>query len=819
MKLSRKWDIYVIHHSHTDIGYTERQDKITTYHVDFIRQAIGILNDIHSGKTPQNAGFVWQCENHWQVRNFYQSATPQEIVDFERYVKSGEIGLSGNYLNMTELIGQDALCSRLQQVREYGVKIGFPVKSGMSADINGYAWGYAEALCQNGVENLLGALHPHHGMFPLYRKQIPFYWETTQGNKLLVWNSEHYHFGNALCLSPHAASSYMVYDSYADQMESRQIFKTNAAATEEEEYRCLHDRLQRYLQNLEKEGYPESFIPIMVSGTITDNAPPNAAIAARINRLNELYQDEVSFKMASLDDFFGRVRADYRDIPTYRGDWNDWWADGVGSTPAVVKNFRAAQRKLHLARKLDPDTALGDPALVEAGSENLMLYAEHTWGYSSSVSEPWETLVGDLELKKGAYAVNANTELSRNLDKIYRAKGEVSIRAERPQHYRVINPGDAPLATTALLYVEFWESADGVPFSKDTSFEVVDRKTGEILPGQLKPIARAFQIEVQLTLQPHETRDLELRVLGGKPDETIQNCPPVIGAEGVRDLLPESGFRTDTRLIETDYFRISFDEETGITSLYDKEGCMELLHPDRVYAPFTGVYEVTRGTCHPCELRRRMGRNRKAVSTRRYASVLQDIRITEDGPVYTVVELDYALEGTGFYQVFLMVYKHLPKLRARVRIHKTSVWEPENLYVSLPFMTGETWLDKTGCVIRPGIDQLPGTNKEFYLLQEGLVFGTAERRVAVAVKDTPLVVFGDLKAGPIELCGGEDRAFNTKPAFAWVMNNFWETNFKVDLGGFYEFDFTLQLPEQGDIREIVRLNAVENEGIPAFYTE
>ena len=54
----KMWNVYLIHHSHTDIGYTERQEKIMRYHYDFIRQAIEILDDIHSGK---NDWLRWLC--------------------------------------------------------------------------------------------------------------------------------------------------------------------------------------------------------------------------------------------------------------------------------------------------------------------------------------------------------------------------------------------------------------------------------------------------------------------------------------------------------------------------------------------------------------------------------------------------------------------------------------------------------------------------------------------------------------------------------------------------------------------------------------
>ena len=112
------------------------------YHCDFIIQAIDILNRIHAGEEKKAEGFVWQCENFWQVKNFYENASEEYIRDFERYVRTGEIGLSGNYLNMTELVSAEVLDSRIRMAKEYGERIGHPVTSGMCADVNGMAWGY-----------------------------------------------------------------------------------------------------------------------------------------------------------------------------------------------------------------------------------------------------------------------------------------------------------------------------------------------------------------------------------------------------------------------------------------------------------------------------------------------------------------------------------------------------------------------------------------------------------------------------------------------------------------------------------------------------
>ena len=617
MKPKKQWDVYVIHHSHTDIGYTERQDKIIRYHCDFIKQAVDILNDLHRNNRQEYQGFVWQCKNYWQVKNFYAHASREYIEDFEKYVRSGEIGLSGNYLNMTELISSDVLDTRLEQARQYGERIGHPVISAMTADVNGYAWGYADALYNHGIRHLYSCVHTHHGMFPLYKKTMPFYWEGPGGNRVLVWNGEHYHYGNELFLAPHGGTSYLTHDEFHRPCLEGDILRTSAGETEKEEMKIATCRIERFLENLEEEGYPYDLVPLMVSGVITDNAPPSAEIARRLKDLNVYYDGQIRFRMVTLEQFFAEVEKRCQDIPVYSGEWNDWWA------------------------------------------------------------------------------------------------------------------------------------------------------------------------------------------------------------EGVEDLLPFEGYRKDTGCVETDYYAVYFDQSRGISAILDKKDGKNLLMENDPYPAFSGIYEVTDSKGDVREIRGSMGRNRKSAATRRCAAALKDIQIKEKGDVYTGVQLEYNLEGTGFYSVFLKIYKDLPKMQATVRIHKTSVWDPENLYVSLPFTAGRNevrYLDKTGCVIRPGIDQLPGTNMDFYLLQNGIVLEGEEKTVTVAVKDTPLVTFGSLEAKPIRLCSQNDWELNGSEMYSWVMNNFWETNFKVDLGGFYEFSYVIATQEKMDKEEAVKVCEAENEGILGFYT-
>lgn len=175
-------------------------------------------------------------------------------------------------------------------------------------------------------------------------------------------------------------------------------------------------------------------------------------------------------------------------------------------------------------------------------------------------------------------------------------------------------------------------------------------------------------------------------------------------------------YRVDSALVETKFYKVILDQQKGIAAIIDKKDGKNIIREDALHPAFTGIYEVTDMKGEPLESRRRMGRNRKDTSTMRYTSKLKDLQIVENGAVYAAVRLDYELTGTGFYSIFLKVYKELPRIESTVRIHKDSVWDPENLYISLPFTAGDgevKYIDKTGCVmekmrIRIGSRLIPG---------------------------------------------------------------------------------------------------------------
>ncbi len=784
----KKMTIYVIHHSHTDVGYTDTQEKMKAHHIGFIREILELVK-----KEPR---FKWNCESYWCVQQFFAEADEEEKKAFVSVVKSGNIGLSGNYLNLTDLASERVLNETMDACVEELSRYGLAYRYALTADINGYGWGFSEALYSHGVRGLMSCIHTHHGYHPLFRKQTPFYWVTPQGNRLLVWNGEHYLFGNELGIAQASEFEYTLQDGL-----------TFAGLTP---YEKACARIQAFIDTDLAQGYEYDFIPVSVSGNMTDNSPASLKVLEFIDRYNAEHS-EIELKLATLDEFFARAEK-LGNLPEYVGDWTDWWADGIGSTPADTMHYRAASRIYDMARKLDPDAKIGGAENYRSALYNLMFYSEHTWGYSSSITEPYHPQVNNLDQWKRLFALKANESATIAKEKIQRHYGETAISLHRELKFRAVNPHDYPVREMLVQDLEH--------FYGHENFDVIDEETGKSVPFQIGKYSRGPEMCIFTELAPKEVRTFCLKE-SEKPKVRSAGLCARAGIEGVADLnhilSQEKNDYVFFDAVENEYFRIEMRRPFGVTRIYDKKNKKELLREGE-YA-FRPVYEVTQRALTEDYLfvRRNMGRNRKAVRTERDFGELVDIKVLENGTLYARVELSYRLNGTQECSVILTAHKLMPRITVDFRLHKNSVWEPENLYLALPFARKDSkvYMDKAGAVFRPRVDQLPGTCVDFYAVQNGAAVVNEKNAVILASQDAPLLSMGTLEAHPIKLMG--EGSPNADELYSWVMNNFWETNFKASLGGFYQFRYTLQLTEEKEPEKIFKEMECINEGILTFY--
>ncbi len=786
--MSRIKTLYIVHHSHTDIGYTDLQERVISNQVQFIRKAVRDLNK------PENTDFRWNCETLFCVDQFLKQAPEEEQKAFFELVRQKKIGISASWLNMNDLVDVEAFDRKLKQASVRFKEEGVPFRTAMCADINGISMGYRDVMINNGVEFFFTNIHTHHGMYPLGKTHCPYFWENDEGKRLLVWNGEHYNLGNGLGIVPVPGHNY-----FGEFYCGQQISGTPLE--------ILHHNLSVYLDEVESSGYAYDFLITGVAGVFSDNAPPNPVVARMSEEYNRTYSD-VHLQMVSLDELYDLIRDKVQDAPVYRGDLNDWWANGVGSTPYAVKHYREAQKMNRIAAKLSKNTKNTYPQLQDVIDENLLLYAEHTWGHSSTISNPFDTMVLNLDQRKNSYASKAHEAAASKLCALTLDLGG------SPTYYNVdgVIKAISTSAEAGLRTVSFYVETCDMPASR-----IVDKRTGKEIPCQTSPHPRGRMVSFYDYFEPFEEKEYQYFRMED-PVLLTNTRHSYIGAERVRDIIND--FDTETyRLpygLENEYMSISWELYNGFTSFFDKKHGTELLK-NGVASIFMPLYERTEVRTNDYEERRLLGRNIRGKHAELFQGELTDAQTLENGPVFTLMEFTFALEGTSFCKLLMKFYKKLPRVEFTLRTAKDYSTNVESVYMplTLNLPDRELWIEKGGVAFRPGIDQLPGTCCEYYMADNGIVYANKDSAVRIATPDVPLLYMGEMKHHPISLCKNS-ALDNQKDVYSWIMNNTWETNFKMDLSGCCEFCYSVTLSDTPDPRKNLRQLEDDTEGVTAF---
>ena len=131
--------------------------------------------------------------------------------------------------------------------------------------------------------------------------------------------------------------------------------------------------------------------------------------------------------------------------------------------------------------------------------------------------------------------------------------------------------------------------------------------------------------------------------------------------------------------------------------------------------------------------------------------------------------------------------------------------DPEGMYMALPIEArqGSWYLDKPGCMFKAGTN-LPKTCCDYFAFDRGYFSLGEDETVVINSKDIPLMTIGGLKLW--------DYTTEVEPhgtTFAWLLNNKWETNFRINCAGFYEnrFIITLARPDE-DVDRILDKNDI-----------
>jgi len=189
MKPVRQWVVYMLPHSHVDIGYTHVQTDVEKAHWQYYEQALEACR--HTADYPPGSRFKWNAEVLWATDSYLRQATPEKREAFIDAVRKGWIGLDALYGNeLTALCRPEELVRLVDLAGRLTQQYGVPIESAMISDVPGYTWGIVPVLAQSGVKYFSvgpnGGDRIGHTLSAWGDK--PFWWVSPSGKeRVLVW--------------------------------------------------------------------------------------------------------------------------------------------------------------------------------------------------------------------------------------------------------------------------------------------------------------------------------------------------------------------------------------------------------------------------------------------------------------------------------------------------------------------------------------------------------------------------------------------------------------------------------------------------------
>jgi alpha-mannosidase len=359
-------EIFLIHHSHTDIGYSNLQEDVVKIQNKNIRIALRQIDKTEN--YPDGSRFAWNIESLWAVENFLSVADDGEKIKFFRAVRDKQIGLSGFYANV-----MTGLCTEkeLDWITEYASYLRdtfkLPVTTVMFNDIPGISWTMVKSLAKNKIR--------YFSYGPNYIENLPDCGDRIGstikylGNKAFWWRSSN---GKDSILLWTCGKGYSSWHRFSPgEINERG-----------------ENKIASYLDELDSAGYPYKMVQWLYS-IVSDNGPADTTISDFVRSWNEKYSSP-RLILSDVGEMFKSFEYEYgKSLPSITGDFTPYWEDGAYSTA-----FEEGENRLLCAKLLQlidlgrQENLKIDNHLLYLAKRSIVMFHEHTWGSWCSISEP-----------------------------------------------------------------------------------------------------------------------------------------------------------------------------------------------------------------------------------------------------------------------------------------------------------------------------------------------------------------------------------------------------------------------------------------------
>jgi len=738
---AKRWTLYWLPSIHTDVGYTDLQERALEVHRRNLDAALAW--------TTTHRDFRFTAECALQVLSYLENRSAEAGDALVQAISGGKIAWQALFANMlTGILDHETFARLVWPAGKLARERGLTFLSAQITDVPGQTSTFPMLLAASGVKYLASGPNPERAV-PLLPSSgaegtlYPqlYYWEGPDGSRVLHWRAHHYGDGTRFG-----------FDVGPDEMGHR-----------------LSDWLLNQPAFL-AQNWPYD-TALLYGADWQDNAPIKEAIVANAQEFARRFTFP-RIVMGRAEDFFRDVERRYgTKIPVRRGDTGLYWEDGAASTAAELAAFRSAQ----LAARASEIVALWDDRIEPRDDSvvarrrtradaraamwrDLLMFGEHTWGAAESVTAPASRqTVAQWDYKKrfiDAGAAAARDHLSNGLLRMGRAcragRGRLVFNAgtwERTDVARV--PGGAAKSL----------SNDGRELAS------VDLENGDalVLFREVPPLGYLALTEADRDARPPAADGEALDAKAGgftvQIDQASGAIRSLTGPDGKERVKPSdwSGLN-----------QLVYARGGDHSALWTSGERDDLKNPPKL--------ELTQAKLVRCRRERLPGIGMRLV-------------------------IERALDGFPSITSTITLYDELPWLDIENRIVKTATLTKEALYVAFPFAFIKPTVDVEVPLGRMTVDrdQQPGSCRDWYCHAHWVWLHEGNDGVLWSGPDTPLFTLNDLFRGVWRRTIIPDGTL-----FAYAMNNYWHTNYAASQGGAVTFRYRLSLLAPGDVAEPVR---------------
>jgi alpha-mannosidase len=495
-----------------------------------------------------------------------------------------------------------------------------------------------------------------------------------------------------------------------------------------------------YSRELAERGYPYELVQVRytVGG---DNGPVDPRLPEFVADWNARYETP-RLVIDSAQGLFEAFERRYgASLPEKRGDLTPYWEDGALSSAGEEILARAAARRLVQAEALwGMADGTGFPRdRFEEAWRQVLLWHEHTWGAAASISEPDRPdVVAQWEYKR-AFAVEADRRSRELLD-------EAAARSAAPTRVGIgiANTLSRPRGDLVVL-----------PAGRSRAGERVTDSRGRPLPSQ--------------------------RLADGSLAVAVPEVPArglsVLSVTSGRAQFPTARAAASGTTLENEALRVELDPATGaIRSLLDRVRRVDLTGPQGL-----ARYRYVAG---------------------RDPALAQDagpvtITVEESGPLVAVLRTEGPAPGARSAVTRYRLVAGSDRLEVELLLDKLPVREKESAHLTFDLAVegGGLRIDQGTNLMDPAEDALPGSCRDFVGVHSALDAVGPKGGVALGLLDSPLVELGtmvDERPNPAGIRHWKQEPYTGTTVHAYLLNNYWHTNYKADQQGPLRFRFVLR---------------------------